>query len=363
MSSIGDEDLFSGRCLSYTKIISMMLKRDTDKFLNLQHKICRSCILKLKRCYNFWSSINDSLDQIMNWSANPTIKTEDLGDDNEKANDCEDSSKKDYKIEHVNVDEVKEKCDTIHEENVDIKLDSIEEFDDCHDQSDCEMQSSADEASSDTFTYQEKSSKTKCKHCSREFDDYRSFLIHQSEHVKNRTHNCLMCSKKYTTAQQLRRHNKTHTNTLVKCDICQKEFKSIALLTRHIKLHNKPLHLCPACGKTFARRDHLQIHIRRHTGETPYKCYWCQKAYPSHSQLTDHETVHHKKKSLVCSVCNKSFIRPSSLEIHMRTHTGEKPFKCDVCNKAFAQSASLKAHTLKRLCDFENGAQLSECFL
>jgi len=134
------------------------------------------------------------------------------------------------------------------------------------------------------------------------------------------------CTRKYSTAGNLRSHQRVHTG----------EFRF------RCEAHN--------CRKAFLSSYALRVHTRIHTKEKPFVCEGfstCNAAFSTLYRLTAHKRIH-TGNTFNCSEsgCPRLFTTKSDLKKHTRTHTNERPFACSVpaCGKAFVASHHLKNH-------------------
>ncbi|VBB33635.1 unnamed protein product [Acanthocheilonema viteae] len=124
-------------------------------------------------------------------------------------------------------------------------------------------------------------------------------------------------------------------------DVLRDESEIMAMANNNGR--NRRRFICDVCGKRFRSRNDLRRHNREHT-EDHTKCNACEKAFKQLSHLNSHQITHGGETSYECNECDKEFSSRNRLKDDNRTHSDEKPHEYHTCGIAFRQYGNPKKH-------------------
>ncbi|RUS77561.1 hypothetical protein EGW08_014665 [Elysia chlorotica] len=165
---------------------------------------------------------------------------------------------------------------------------------------------------------------------------------------------CGRCTKSFSSAEKLSRHQMVHgdeSQKPLKCTVCSKRVMTNSAMACHMKTHGDRKYFdCPICGTDFATgaglREHAQISHADQSGRFP--CKECSKIFEDFVLLKKHVRSFHSNRVFQCPECSKMFPRVDKLRLHMLRHTNHREFMCETCGRQFKRKDKLREH-MKRL--------------
>ncbi|XP_055848257.1 uncharacterized protein LOC129913547 [Episyrphus balteatus] len=181
-------------------------------------------------------------------------------------------------------------------------------------------------AHSDKFDYTEPMECPMCK----QIYAKSSIKAHMATHSMDTQHECLICSKSFSTKWNLKIHNWVHANRTTKpfkCEQCVKAFVREVDYNNHINSHKqiKP-YTCEHCGCKFIRKYNYIRHRREHHGNKKFTCDLCGKLFHRHYYLIEHRRIHTGERPFQCTICGKSSTTKTNHNKHLKIHHSRDPF-------------------------------------
>ncbi|XP_076019575.1 histone-lysine N-methyltransferase PRDM16 isoform X1 [Genypterus blacodes] len=204
--------------------------------------------------------------------------------------------------------------------------------------------------------------KYSCSSAGSIFDALKDDFKQEREDSDEPIHECKDCEKIFPNEYSLGQHMIVHTEEReYKCDQCPKAFNWKSNLIRHQMSHDSGKRFeCENCDKVqhtphvFTDPSNLQRHIRsQHVGARAHTCPECGKTFATSSGLKQHKHIHSSVKPFICEVCHKSYTQFSNLCRHKRMHADcRTQIKCKDCGQLFSTTSSLNKH--RRFCEGKN---------
>lgn len=185
-----------------------------------------------------------------------------------------------------------------------------------------------------------------CHLCKKTYSSKIALIRHMYLHSGQKPFTCEFCNKRFARSYDLKDHLLTHTGDKpFVCSICDKSFIRKNCLERHVLVHSaaRP-YLCNVCGKRFSQKRSLVGHRLIHVHNKPFMCTVCDETFSDKEACDAHRETHAAKVTYVCVLCKRHFKQRRHLERHYAIHTGDKPFRCDMCNKQFSRKDGLTSH-------------------
>lgn len=172
----------------------------------------------------------------------------------------------------------------------------------------------------------------KCENCPERFMDRDDYELHKRLPHYVEIFKCQHCDKRFNRSVPYKKHMSSHEKTIQ---------RKLGVPVEKTNTKDDRKYVCTVCSKEFSKACDLRKHEIYHQ-ERRFKCHICPKAFFMKSYLKSHLKTHSDQPNFVCELCGKGFIRYSSYITHSKTHTGEK-VTCNICNLKLNE-ASLPRH-------------------
>lgn len=178
-----------------------------------------------------------------------------------------------------------------------------------------------------------KNESKKCGICEKSFVNLEE---HQEEH-ENSFFDCPErdCDKKFKRKSSLRKHLYFHKGKFkYSCSECSENFVDLVKYEVHLASKHQRIERifnCQLCSKTFTSADYLKRHQVTHNDDFKYSCSTCNQKFKWLTSLQSHTQIHTQNKTTMqCKDCQKTFFNQRTLDRHMKIHQNVK-YQCGVC--------------------------------
>ncbi|XP_065088441.1 zinc finger protein 84-like [Ochlerotatus camptorhynchus] len=182
----------------------------------------------------------------------------------------------------------------------------------------------------------------------------KKMIIERMEELRQESHICCACKKKFDSQEQLRAHadevhlkeSQTYDGEYeFECDVCYRRFKTRQSMKVHqYRMFKGKKFICALCGKAFKEKAFLRDHENSHRREKPYECPKCDARFSIKGSYDAHVRLHDAKDEFKCEYCGRGFRTKSLLKGHLTVHSEDRPFKCHLCPITFTQQRLLDSH-------------------
>ncbi|XP_059618621.1 oocyte zinc finger protein XlCOF6-like [Phlebotomus argentipes] len=191
-----------------------------------------------------------------------------------------------------------------------------------------------------------------CSECGKRFTTKGNLQSHMTIHMPDEMRlifPCPYCEKKFSQKICVEGHITAchdRDNAFI-CEECGKSCNTKGALGQHMETHIKEYNFqCQICSKKFKTRLQVKRHEVCHSAEV-FLCGECGLKLKSKKTLRMHKLVHLDVKKFKCNYCGNEFKRSKTLKNHLLLHSGLRPYECQFCDKTFTFGSSFRVHQKK----------------
>lgn len=123
------------------------------------------------------------------------------------------------------------------------------------------------------------------------------YVVIGHRHRRAEEQTCDLCTMKFSTVYNLKRHLLTHTGEKRKNNISYFIFNCVNKVAINHCKNRFSAFKCQYCERAFAQGGDLNKHLRLHVGENTYKCELCDKRFRLQMDLRKHSYEHFQNET------------------------------------------------------------------
>ncbi|GIX97230.1 zinc finger protein 112 [Caerostris extrusa] len=154
--------------------------------------------------------------------------------------------------------------------------------------------------------------------------------------MKDKFHECDICSLLFTRRDRLVKHKSTHVIKNYICKVCESSFSNKTEFkthqANHIDIEYQDI------GDDIDKIESadmlpIDLSVKNKNQRKTYECDKCLNVYVRSSALQYHYLTHTKEKNRINVQYAKMLWTKNGLKRHILTHSGKKTFVCKLCDK------------------------------